>query len=438
MRPLSQCVMYQIMLRDFCDEGTLKAAAQLLDHVASLGVDIVYLCPVTVADDEALHFSPRSVASGFNNPRNPYRMKDYLHIDPEYGTDEDMVVFVNRAHELGMRVLMDLVCYHCGPGCALVREHPEYFLHEADGSVSGGRWNMCVFDYSRPGLRDCMKKNMCSLIQRFNIDGFRCDVGDAVPADFWEEAAEAVRAVKADVIMLDEGVALSHIRKAFDLNYGIFLAPILKDLLCGGKTDVRGFEKIFRANIWVGSEVREALPAGKYSISGLENHDVANDAYDERADAVLPREAVEAACLLSFLTESVPILYNGFEIADGRRHSIWANRFCANRIGIDWSRAVTVKGMKRLAYVRQMTALRHEHAVFGDGELLWQENVPETVISFTRRNDDETVHVTLNLSETPVTFDTPWIAAETPACFGATRAGALLTLGAFGYAVEKE
>jgi hypothetical protein len=69
-------VMYQIQPRAFTPEGTLRAATARLPKVAELGVDIIYLCPVFVADDDpnVQGWSPRQKKSGMNNPRNPYRM----------------------------------------------------------------------------------------------------------------------------------------------------------------------------------------------------------------------------------------------------------------------------------------------------------------------------------------------------------------------------
>ena len=89
-------VMYQVQPRAFTPEGTLKAATARLPMVAEIGVDIIYMCPVFVSDDDP-HLdgrSPRQKKSGMNNPRNPYRMKDYYHVDPEYGTDDDLKEFI--------------------------------------------------------------------------------------------------------------------------------------------------------------------------------------------------------------------------------------------------------------------------------------------------------------------------------------------------------
>ena len=71
--------LYQIFLRPFTPEGTIAAAEKHLSEVADLGVKILYLCPVAAADDDMAreNWAPRQIASGCNNPRNPYRISDY-------------------------------------------------------------------------------------------------------------------------------------------------------------------------------------------------------------------------------------------------------------------------------------------------------------------------------------------------------------------------
>ena len=81
----NKTVIYQLFLRVFTPEGTLKAASEMLEHIKELGADIVYLCPVCEADDDMneAFWSDRQKKSGLNNPKNPYRIKDYFKIDKQ-------------------------------------------------------------------------------------------------------------------------------------------------------------------------------------------------------------------------------------------------------------------------------------------------------------------------------------------------------------------
>ena len=92
--------------RAFTPEGTLKAAAEKLPYLKDLGVTIAYLVPVMKMDTDMDKgfWSPRQIKSGFDNPKNQYRISDYFHVDEEYGTDADLRDFCAEAHGIGRRL----------------------------------------------------------------------------------------------------------------------------------------------------------------------------------------------------------------------------------------------------------------------------------------------------------------------------------------------
>lgn len=94
-------VVYQIYPRSFQDSdgdgiGDLKGIAARLDHVAALGVDAIWLSPV------------------FRSPMADmgYDVSDYCDIDPLFGTLADFDALLARAHELGLKVVIDQVLSH--------------------------------------------------------------------------------------------------------------------------------------------------------------------------------------------------------------------------------------------------------------------------------------------------------------------------------------
>ena len=258
---LENAVMYQIFLRPFTPGGTLKSAMRMLEHLAELGVDILYLCPVTEADGDMRteFWSDRQQACGLGNPKNPYRVRDYYRIDPEYGTDEDLKRFTAYAHELGMRVILDLVYYHCGPCAVFIPHHPDFVKREADGSVRNGRWHFPELNFDSPALREYLLANMEYFIREFDVDGYRCDVADGVPIDFWEEGRRRIEAIKPDVMMLAEGSAPEEQISAFDLNYS-FSWGHLYDVFAGNApaADMPELWKELQAHLLPGARVIEA------------------------------------------------------------------------------------------------------------------------------------------------------------------------------------
>ena len=100
-------VIYQIYPRSFLDTngdgiGDLPGIADRLDYVAKLGVDGVWISPF------------------FHSPMKDfgYDVSDYRSVDPTFGTNEDFDIVLKRAHDLGLKVIIDMVLSHTST------EHP--------------------------------------------------------------------------------------------------------------------------------------------------------------------------------------------------------------------------------------------------------------------------------------------------------------------------
>ncbi|HNT25043.1 MAG TPA: maltose alpha-D-glucosyltransferase [Anaerolineales bacterium] len=108
-------VFYELYVRAFCDsdadgQGDLRGLASRLDYLQSLGVDCVWLLPIypsPLRDDG-------------------YDIADFYNIHPDFGTLEDFKYFLDRAHELGLRVILDLVLNHTSD------QHPWFQAARAD------------------------------------------------------------------------------------------------------------------------------------------------------------------------------------------------------------------------------------------------------------------------------------------------------------------
>ena len=114
-------VLYQVYPRSFQDTngdglGDLEGIFRRLDYLADLGVDIVWISPI--------YRSPQA--------DNGYDISDYRDIDPLFGDLEAFDALVSRAHDLGMRIVMDLVVNHTSI------EHP-WFVESASSACSARR-----------------------------------------------------------------------------------------------------------------------------------------------------------------------------------------------------------------------------------------------------------------------------------------------------------
>lgn len=385
---VKQSVIYQMQMRSFTPEGTLKAARAYLPELAELGVDIIYLTPVYVSDDDPdpKTWSPRQRASKTNNPRNPYRMKDYYHVDPEYGTAEDLKEFIATAHKLKMRVMLDVVYYHCGPNAIFLKDHPDFIKRKKDGNLSPNKfWGFPLINHDNPQLREYLLKNMEYWVTDFGADGFRADVAYRIPISFWNEARRRLDKIRPGIIMLAEGGYQSQLQ-AFDIDYLFEWTRSLHQIYDGRKPASHA------RKTW--ESLLSKYPHGARFIRYLENHDVANDAFNRRPDKKWGQKVVDSALVLNFTIDGVPFLYNGQEISDTARHSIFG------RMSIDWSTADTPQGKARNSLCKKLCALRHVEKSLTHGSVTWLDNSsPDDVLSFLRSKDGEQILVVINMKK---------------------------------------
>jgi glycosidase len=401
---LKNAIVYQIMLRTFTREGNFKAATEMLEHVRSIGVDVVYLAPFVEMDRDMdkSGWSPRQIKSGFDSPKNPYRISDYDKIDPEYGDYADFKAFNDKAHELGMKVFMDLVYVHCGPNNVIKDKCKDAFQRNPDGTVKMTKWRFPYLNFESKDVRKYLIDSMLRWMA-LGCDGFRCDTGDKVPIDFWVEATKACQNVNPQLVMINEGVSVESLKSAFDARYdwywgwirGALVPALLKEPSTLSKImeNARGYDA--------------TTPSNTYSFVFIDNHDIAADSESNRVDRVLPVEAGNAAFVLTFLRRGLPLLYNGNEIADNSLSSFFGpveNERRARKT-VDWARALQSDGQKRLQLLRNLAKLRHEMPVFSVGTQDWLiEGEASGCVTFVRRAGGKSVLVAANLTGTETSF----------------------------------
>lgn len=393
--PYENRVIYQLFLRVFTPEGTLAAAEKKLPFLQSLGVDYIYLCPCFVQDDDPdpAHWSKRQRDSGYGEPRNPYRIKDYFAVDPEYGTTDDLRRFVHTAHGLGLRVLLDLVYLHCGPQAEFLAEYPDFVRRTPQGDMEYGEWSFPLLNFDNPALREYLWGHMEWCVRELAVDGFRCDVGDECPVDFWREGVRRCRAIRPELFMLDEGCKPRWLEEAFDAGYLLFWPEheAVKHVFAGDTPAVR-LQQI---------DAVLDVPRGRALIRALDTHDTVCDDPRGRYETYAGHEATDAALVFQFCTHGIPFLYNGYEVADDAPHSIFSSRFCAGHHSIRWEQGDTPQGTARLRLVRRLTALRHTVPALYEGTMSWKYGLPETTMAFIRRAPGSRVVAAFNTGSTP-------------------------------------
>lgn len=175
--------------------GDLRGIINKLPYLADLGISGIYMTPI------------------FKSPTShKYDTEDYFEIDPCFGTKEELRELVDKAHKLGIRIMLDAVFNHIGwtsyqfKDAMAKKEKSKYydwFYFEGDSYLN--------FSYHMPKLNTNnpeVKKYLLSIarywIMEADIDGWRLDVANEIDHQFWREFRKTVKAAKVDAYICGE------------------------------------------------------------------------------------------------------------------------------------------------------------------------------------------------------------------------------------------
>lgn len=395
---LCRSAIYQINPRTFSKEGTIAAVTKELPELKKLGFGVMYLCPIFEADDseDRKFWSERQKKYKTDNPKNPYRMNDYFKIDTEYGTENDLREFIDTAHMHGMHVLLDLVYAHIGPNAPILKRHPEFAQQDKNGNTKYTHWNFPYLDYSSAGLREYLWCNMIYYIGEMDVDGFRCDVGELVPLDFWVEARRRMHAIKPDSVLINEGSKWDYLLTGFDSSYCFAWHENLYSAF-GGKMTAAELRK-YR------EELADRIPAGAKLLSDIENHDTVTD-WPRRAEIQAGHDGMEQIEVINYLLDGIPMVYCGNELADSAKINMFANRFHMGDFEVTDRSIVSYDySLRRQSVMKKLNALKRDSDVLCYGNTKWQDHSePEKVLSFSREYKGNTILFIGNISSEQVT-----------------------------------
>jgi maltooligosyltrehalose trehalohydrolase len=338
-RPWREVVLYELHVGAFTPEGTYTAAAARLQELADLGITAIELMPL--ADfpgrfgwgyDGVLPFAPHAA----------------------YGTPEELKVFIQQAHRLGLMVFLDVVYNHFGPeGNYLHAYAPEFF-----SKTRSSPWGAAI-NFDGPGsrwVREFFIQNAVFWTTEYRFDGLRLDavhaIGDDSRPHVLEELSTRVRAATAGrhvhLVLENENnnherlaatplagrydaqwnddfhhalhVVLTGEARSYYHDYGNCPDEPPLDLLARCLTRGMLFEDSKRKP---GGAREEPRPAPAIALGMLvnfaHNHDqVGNRAFGERLAVLAGPDAAPLATLLALLTPAVPMLFLGEEFGSTR------------------------------------------------------------------------------------------------------------------------
>ncbi len=319
-RPWHEAVFYELHVGAF---GGFRGVQEALPGLRGLGITAVELMPV----------------SAFPGERN-WGYDGVLPYAPSssYGTPDELKALIDRAHELGMMIFLDVVYNHFGPEGNFIGAYaPPFFRRDAHNA-----WGRAI-DFRRPEVRRFYTENALYWLQEFRFDGLRFDAVHAILHPDWlDDTAAEIRATLASdryvhfVLENDNNVA-SHMRDGyFSAQWNDDAHHVLHVLLTGetgnyyvdfaddpaaklARSLSEGFVFQGEPSINRGGAAR-GTPSGDLPpqsfVLFLQNHDqIGNRAFGERLTDLTEPRALEAAIVLQMLSPHIPLLFMGEEYA---------------------------------------------------------------------------------------------------------------------------
>lgn len=335
----NRMVVYEANPKVFASSGAFKAIEGRLKDIQDLGVNVIWLMPI-------------HPVGTVNSVGSPYCVKDFKGVNSSFGTLADLKSLVSKAHSMDMKVILDWIANHTAWDNPWVSEHPDWYTKDANGNIispAGMGWNdVADLNFNSSALRTSMAEAMTYWINEADIDGFRCDYAEGVPADFWTDAIKDIRSVKKDAIMLAEASDATLYECGFDMLYGWDFQSKLADVFSGKrKVDV-----LYESH----KNEYKGLPEGKERMRFSTNHDKAMSEASPITMYKGERGAMSAFVIAAYMG-GVPMIYSSQEIGYAKTVNFFTN------VVMDWNSNPSY--LKE--YVNVMTAY-HESASLRGGE----------------------------------------------------------------------
>ena len=375
-------VIYEMNVRQLTEEGTFAAAMRHLKHLKTIGVSTIWLMPIY----------PIGRAERKGTLGSYYSISDYCAINPEFGTMADFDAFVEEAHKLGFKVILDWVANHTARDAKWLKEKPMNWYERNEQGVAKVPWDWsdtAKLNYAERGVWQGQIDAMKFWVEKHAVDGFRCDMAMLVPLEFWQEARRELQSVKSDIFMLAEAEGQEFFDNAFDACYGWELHHSMVDVAQG------------KSRVW---ELRNKIysllndyPQSSMHMSFTSNHDENSWSGSEQSRF---GDALEAMTALTFvLPKSLPLIYTGQEI--GYDHSF---------AFFDKDAMPKFEPNKATERYRRLCEMKHTFSALNSAEqggsfIEIDNNAPDCLLTFVRENQQGKVVYIANLSPYKVFTD---------------------------------
>ncbi|MBN1251609.1 MAG: alpha-glucosidase C-terminal domain-containing protein, partial [Bacteroidales bacterium] len=373
--------IYEVNIRQYTKEGTIKEFQKHLPRLKEMGVDILWLMPI----------NPIGKKNRKGTLGSYYSVKDYYAVNEDFGTMQDFKNLVSEAHKLKMYVIIDWVANHTAWDNPWVTEHPEYYTKDSLGNFIppiGTDWSDVLdLNYDNDSLRKEMINALSFWVKQADIDGYRCDVASWLPIDFWNRARKELDEIKP-VFMLAESEDKNIFYQAFDMGYAWNLHHIMNEI-SKGNNNAKDISNYF---------VKDSIefPENSIKMNFTSNHD--ENSWNGTVFERMP-ESYKTFAVLSATVPGMPLIYSGQEVSLNKRLEFF------EKDQIDWNSENNLSEFYKtlLNFKKGHSALWNGN--FGGSMKLIKTNNPEKVFAFIREKNNDIVLIISNLSKEDLIVD---------------------------------
>ncbi len=364
--------IYEVNIRQYSPEGNFKEFEKQLPRLKEFGVGILWLMPI----------HPIGKLNRKGTLGSYYSVKDYMAVNPEFGTLEDFKSLVNKIHKMGMYVIIDWVANHTAWDNEWMTTHPEFYTKDSLGNVISPvpDWHdVADLNYDNQELRTEMIDALKFWVKDCDIDGYRCDVAGMVPIDFWIEARTELEKIKK-VFMLAEWDT-PEIHHAFDMSYDWNMYKLLNGIGKGEKS-AKDLAALIKMN-----ELR--FPSDAFQMEFTSNHDenTWNGAVFDRLG-----DAAEISAVFTFLIPDMPLIYSGQEARNKKRLDFF------DKDPIGWKQSNFENIYTSLIQLKNNNEALYSGNKGGQVKFLFT-NSDSCTLAFTREQNGEKVIALFNFSK---------------------------------------
>jgi alpha-amylase len=377
--------LYEVNVRQYTAEGTFEAFGASLERLAEMGVEVLWFMPIT----------PISVKLRQGTLGSYYACSDYKSTNPEFGSVQDFTELVNKAHDLGMKVIIDWVANHTGWDHIWTKTNPGFYKKNAQGEFyDTNNWHDVIdLNYYDHSMRRAMIEAMEFWVKECNIDGFRCDMAHLVPLDFWRDARKELDAYKR-LFWLAETEDINY-QQVFDCSYAWHWMHETEKFVKG---EIKVFDLAANLRLYLSKTQTD-----RFHLFFTANHDENSwngtefEKYGGHADCL---------AVLSATWTGLPLIYSGQEIPNTKRLKFF------DRDPIEWRMP-----LQREQFYTRLFRLRRTHPVFAKAAAAIQpviidELLGQGILAYRREFEGKELFVLLNLTQSDLALPGTVVASK--------------------------